>query len=313
MVETVPALFVRYRLPAPLIVGTGVLGTSVPTSLDGDPIIIHMPWVESFELQPPSVLDELALTKVIDPTTHMDMTWGYPSDLEEPASYAVDALLFEVRSPSDGGLKRLVTLAPGWFDRLRVWVEVLCAQDLDYHTPRKRLQLPGVGFTAWSAGSEVDVPWGTVHFDFDYGTPITVDRWIHILGLVGTGTEPAVEHTLLRSAELALVRKQIRRAVADAGTALEIALYRLLELSNLGGGSKLADVVLADDLWQATRLFNVARKVTAVPSSLRQEHITLRNKMLHKDAKLPTIEKAAEMVAAVRDVVELATPLPTSP
>src|ERR1700712_4226801 len=111
---------------------------------------------------------------------------------------------------------------------LKDWCEILTNQDLDIVAPRQRVRLGEKGWTCWHDSNPIPVlPRFTL--DFDYGAPLSQTRWNRLVMLAGAGTQPEIEHLLLRDARSAQMRGRFRRAVLDAATAIEIALYRLLK------------------------------------------------------------------------------------
>jgi hypothetical protein len=105
------------------------------------------------------------------------------------------------------------------------------------------------------------------------------------------------------------LRGQYRRAVIDAATALEIALYKLLLDVHRSAPSPLADELLRSaKRWTLRPLRATVARVCDVPSSISEELVTLRNDVVHKTARQPTRFESAAMISGATDAVTLATP-----
>ncbi|HVE45120.1 MAG TPA: hypothetical protein VNA57_00030 [Acidimicrobiales bacterium] len=241
--------------------------------------------------------------------------WGYPmswGSTSETTALAVTQIALTLTADAASArtvVTQSIATFPQWFDLLKDWVEVLTRQDLDPVAPRKRFELKGDRWAAWLGESELDVPHRFV-VDFAYGEPLSESRWTSLLTLVGEGSQPPVEHLLLRDARAAHVRRQYRRSVVDAATALEISLHRLLLAEHRRAPSLLADeFVRSAERWSLGRLQNTLNRLGLVPAGVTADLVRLRNSVVHKTAHEPSEGESATMLTAATDAVNMATPV----
>lgn len=302
-----------------------MLGTASPTELLGHLAEIHAPRLAGNGYAPvlvqPSVLsdkeDELDYSDGTDPEDDKPTSpWGWPTEWDgttQEAAFAVAQVVVTFQS-TDGAVSadavgRVVRGFQSWFLALKDWIEVLTHQDLDAVAPRRRVEVEGHNWAAWQGHETLKVPWRLL-VDFDYGEPLSLERWQRVLRLAGEGSEPPTEHLLLRDARAAHVRAQYRRAVVDAATALEIALYGLLLGAQASAPGPLADeLIRSARKWTLGTLRATVERVYGLPSSITEDLVTLRNDVVHKSARRPTEPESAAMLAAATDAVGIANPI----
>lgn len=315
-------LLVQYPLPAAVGVRLEVLGSIGATRLAGLPSQVYLPRLLETGypiLRQPGVLDGLVSEPEYsdgqDPDDpRPESPWGYPTSwvsAPEATAIAVTQILvsFESVDAADRTqlLERSMTALPLWFALLKDWCEVLTGQDLDDVAPRRRVQLEGEGWACWHADAPLTIDHRVI-FDLDYGEPLGKSRWDRLLVLVGTGTEPVVEHVLLRDARAAHVRGQYRRAVVDAATALEVSLHRvLLEMHRSSPSALSSELLRVAERWTLGNLVESLAKMGRLPPSVTGNLVKLRNEVIHKRAKEPTEAESAVMLIAAADSVSLAS------
>lgn len=319
------ALAASVPLPATIGVVPEVLGSITPTTI-GDVIVgVHLPQAREGEhhLFRPAVLDwqppepEYA-TYNRDPDDRPDSPWGHTiTDGPNPVFGVTRVVVVVVdqldESSAKPGLAALIEGFASWFDRAKDWCEVLTLQDLDYLAPRRLLTIEGDGWDAWWAQQDLEHS-GRLMFDFDYGEAVSLERWSRICELAGSGTSPATEHLLLRDSRAAVRRKNYRRSVIDAATAMEIALHSLLLAEHRANPSSLADQLLelAERWTLGTMIANVG-KFRDLPPGVNTNAVELRNKVVHRSAYTPSMTEAESWLALATSVVDLANPMPDVP
>lgn len=115
----------------------------------------------------------------------------------------------------------------GWFDAVRTWVETRTGQDLD---PGHRIYdavMHGVGLTFIEP--QLEHTGLSMTLTTPRIIPLSARDWAMIVESVREGLEPPLEEVLSRDARAAHTRGHYRRAIVDAATALEIALYRVIK------------------------------------------------------------------------------------
>jgi hypothetical protein len=320
-------LLVRYPLPVGVGVARDVLGDVSATCVGDRSGHVHLPRLRGEEpvLIQPAVLDSL-----IEEPRYVDGTdperdiltspWGWPLSWGTPGeqtSLAVSQVVVTLDHVMPAQAPDVLALCrkelPQWFTRLKDWCEILTKQDLDVVAPRERIRLDGKGWACWHDSNPIQVS-SRVFMDFDYGEPVSQTRWNRLVMLAGARTQPHTEHLLLRDARSAQVRRQYRRAVLDAATAMEIALHRLLAEKHRQHPSPLADeLIRLSERWSMGTLRRVVAGFGDLPPSMTDDLITLRNEVIHKKAKKPTGVESKTMLAAASDLVAIATPIDPSP
>lgn len=320
------ALILRCPLPAGVGFRLEGLGTAAPTRLAGRGAVVHLPRLLGGEpvLVQPAVLDglveepEYSVADVAE-DAGPGSPWGWPTSwgsTVETTALAVTQVVITVggvgTADAEAVVSKCIGAFPQWFRLLKDWVEVLTKQDLDYMAPRKRLELEGDRWAAWVGKADVEV---SVRFivDFDYGKPLHQARWARLLELVGAGSQPAVEHLLLRDARAAHVRRQYRQAVVDAATSLEIALHRLLLAEHRRDPTRLADELLRlAERWTLGTLQGTLERLGLTPPGVTADLVALRNSVVHKKAHEPTEAESTSMLQAATDASNTATPIDTA-
>jgi hypothetical protein len=281
---------------------------------------LHLPRLQNGgpALEWPAVLDALSGGVVFseDLTDELpESPWGYPNswgmgyDTTELGIARV-AIVFEATEPDVdlAFVKELANDVPRWFAHAADWCEVLYGQDLDHQSPRRHLHLEGDGWKLWYQGAMADVR-GRIHFDFDRGQPLTRPQWVEVVGLVGAGTRPPLSALLLRDARNALARRNGRKAVADAATALEIALHAiLLAVHRASPRPDTAEVVKKARRASLGVLVAELGRLGALPPGVDEPLVQLRNEVVHKTAKTPADEDAARLVSVATAACGVAWP-----
>lgn len=122
-----------------------------------------------------------------------------------------------------------------WFERLRSWIEVSTAQDLNWEHPRFHAEVEGGGLLVWlvdETGERGQKDRSLLTFHMNEERPAHLRAWLTAANLAGRQIGPPVSHRLMRDARAAYWRNQWRRMVLDASAACEIVMSEAL----LSGG-----------------------------------------------------------------------------
>lgn len=231
-----------YDLPAPLVVDLSVFGHAAPSRIGGLRISVVPPDSESGAFTPPALpgippdapelvdrqwvtelpsLDdgflELRRIGLVATANDSDVPAGRPGAGASVEDRIIDTLFVSIDS---------------WFDRLRTWVEVATAQDLDTQAPLFPAWIEGAGLRAWHSSGDI-TDRKRMRFTSRNERPVDVRLWEALLERAGHGYPP-LEHVLMRDARAALLRDQLRRAAIDAGAASELVLVQVADSALLG-------------------------------------------------------------------------------
>lgn len=318
------SVIVSVPLPATIALHPEALGAVSATMLLDVPVDVHLPISRPGEhhLFRPLVLNWQELEPEYtnyssEPDDRPECPWGYTGNEAEPTDTSVSEVVLVVSDIDDEDPDIVLrTLRRGfrpWFDAVKDWIEALTDQDLDYLAPRRRVAIEGDDWSAWHGRTELRTS-GPMEFDFDYGDPVSLQQWIRICELAGTGSRPSTEHLLLRDARGALKRNLHRRTVVDASTAMEIALYELLHAEFRSDQSKLAAQFMdLAERWTLGTLITNVSKIVALPAGLTTDLVHVRNKVVHRSAYTPTPAEAQDWLDMATAVVSQANPRPAVP
>jgi HEPN domain-containing protein len=133
-----------------------------------------------------------------------------------------------------------------------------------------------------------------------------VEIWQRSLDLASSGIDAPDEYRLLRDAQNALDQHHFRKVAIDAGTAVELALTRALEV-------RINDPAIAEALMKKFRMLGgritLARKYELeLPETIQTDLVQLRNAATHRYAVVSR-EAAERALELSREVVETHLPL----
>ncbi len=192
-----------------------------------------------------------------------------------------------------------------WFRDLGVWVELSSDQDMDPDDPLQGADTPGEGLALLSTHSgTVSIPRHATH------TSVIV-RNVNLINLptlrtlaraVSSQVRASDAHLLVRDGRAQLRRGHTRRAVIDAGTAVELALAdynRRGPKVNTGGRPTLGWYVNQPEIAAGA----------AVPTTTQAELVDVRNAAIHENV-LPSHAQADRALTLARGVLDRIEPLP---
>lgn len=323
MVPAQNQLLVQYPLPVGIDVARDVLGDVSATHIGDQTAHIHLPQLRG---EDPILIQPAVLDSVNEEPCYVDGTnpegdaptspWGWPLSWNTPgeqSAFAVSQVVMTLEKVMPARAADVLASCrkelPQWFSTLKDWCEILTKQDLDVVAPRERVRLDGRGWACWHDGDPIRVR-PRIILDFDYGDPVSQTCWNRLVQLAGSGIRPETEHRLLRDARSVHVRRQFRRAVLDAATAIEIALYNLIIKKQLQNPSPLVETLVElhgkIGVWAPCRTWSLSSE-TFRPS-MTNDLVALRNAVIHKQASKPTAEESKRMLEAAADLVAIATP-----
>lgn len=324
MVPVQNQLLVQYPLPVGIGVARDVLGDVSATHIGDQTAHVHLPQLRG---EDPILIQPAVLDSVNEEPCYVDGTnpesdaptspWGWPLSWNTPgeqSSLAVSQVVMTLEKVMPARATDVLASCrkelPQWFSTLKDWCEILTKQDLHVVAPRERVRLDGRGWACWHDGDPIRVR-PRIILDFDYGDPVSQTCWNRLVLLAGSGIQPETEHLLLRDARSAHVRRQFRRAVLDAATAIEIALYNLIIKKQLQNPSPLVETLIEvhGKNWSMGTMQNVVAKLGDLPPSMTNDLVALRNAVIHKQASKPTAEESKRMLEAAADLVAIATPI----
>jgi hypothetical protein len=325
-----PELVAVYRLPSPVGLTSGCAGKTLPVELGqirGRMLLPHLNWDgERPRLTTPSITEWA--TKTVEVEAQTKGGWGGPQ-LWDPVRNTVQhiylrAVAIELQAPvgsfsfhhEPGGLgvpdgqaiDELFHSIAGWWARFGEWVELCTNQDMDADSPLHSSTSPGDGLALIGTdGEEISTPRFSnklVLFTREVN-PLTVANIRLIAKLVNQRAEPSDSHELVRLGWSQLRRGHPRRAVIDAGAALELALAAFNQRgpkAKVGSRPTLGGYVNDKKISGAAQL----------PANTDRDVVKLRNTAIHKNVQ-PSPEQAELALRTVRSVLDRLDPLPSGP
>ena len=209
-------------------------------------------------------------------------------------------------APRGPKLSELFNDIDHWFDVLRTWIEMFGDQDLDADHPLSSGGRSGDGLRLLAFdGNEVSLLGENtvVQVVVRQIAPLTLGRLQRAIQLANADAMPSDSWLLLRDAFGPHRRLRHRRAVIEAGTAVELTLADFNS-----NGPKLKPKSGYPTLgWLAKKLKTQAK----LPSGLLPDLVDRRNAAIHKN-QTPTHEQSGAALRLAKQVLELHDSLPGS-
>lgn len=209
-------------------------------------------------------------------------------------------------APQGPKLSELFDNIDHWFDLLRTWIELFGGQDLDADHPLSSAGRAGNGLTLLAFdGTDVSLPGEntTMKIIVRQIAPLTLGRLQRAIRLANADATPSDSWLLLRDAFGSHRRLRYRRAVIEAGTAVELTLADFNSK-----GPKLKPRRGYPTLgWLVGKLKAKAK----LPAGLSTDLVDRRNAAIHKN-RTPTLEQSWTSLDLAKQVLELHDPLPGS-
>jgi hypothetical protein len=213
--------------------------------------------------------------------------------------------LYGLGAPQGPDVDAVFSHIDAWFQDLGVWVELSSNQDMDPDDPLRGEDTPGEGLALFSIESgTVSIPRDATHTNVIVRDvePINLPTLRALARNVNSQIGASDAHLLVRDGRAQLRRNHTRRAVIDAGTAVELALAdynRLGPKVNTGSGQTLG--------WYVKQPRIAAG--AAVPASTQVELVDIRNAAIHRNM-LPSHAQADRALTLAHDIVARLEPLP---
>jgi len=319
-------------LPVPIDVDFTTLGTRTRVRIAGHEGEICLPrlvWEAGSDQRPsldaPSVR---GVRQVVEwnRTPDQRIDWGRAwqwNPQNRTGCAGVDHALLRIATSdvSENALLSIAKVVEGsldvWYETVTDWLEVLTWQDLDHrHRLRNVHSRSCCGTAGWLAAigkgryrtAFFNPPISVVVGDRDASATPAQWRWA-IRAANGARSVPS-DHLLIRDARNAARRADVRRAVLDAATAVEISLAHFLD-GRLAGAN---EPFVVQRLLRQNRELGARTRVAAdagfvLPDSVQPDLIDVRNRVIHAN-DVPSPAAARRAVEIARTVVYLQTPLP---
>ena len=330
-VADVPALLM-VRFPGGIEVAADLLGTSWP--IEGLPaecrVVLPAP---PHDLGDDFTMPHLALPPAEDVQPGLDalqrsrsgMAWGRVMTRSQghAVSAHVDRVAVVARCGGPGGEWRerrsdwvddMVRALHEWTQRLLVWLEVSAGIDVRNDEP------PRTTWDEYVDGQVLFVPEGEPFVAQVARLPLTFsaaespavgsDAWSRSVSHASAATLPPFAHLLLADARAAVRRRDMRRAVIEAGTAAEVVLAEVITANMAGGPEEIDRVTQASG---AMGLYDLAAALGVwLPVSRERVAGQLagpRNAAAHAGL-VPTREVLGRALSVAASLVTSLSPLP---
>lgn len=310
-----------FELPHSVGVTADILGGDYPVKVDGMAVTIRFPRMEKSRNWPllvapefVNVFDDDGLSKVLD-----DLQWGAEAtrfqDNEPPTAWvSAVGLTTECEAGDEqAAADRLTDLMDAWWPSVCDWIEVLARQ---VHDALGNTLVLGPHHPIWAkpAGkvkrlyrqSPIDI---TIDLNDgpDAQLVLTVELLKVALARAAEGPPPT-EWILIRDGRRAHRSGSTRRAVIDFGTAVELALTKLLRDRLPELEEDVFEELLAGHRMLGARTALLKRLGGTLPEGTQKKLVDPRNRATHTGANPPPTESYGARLIAVK-IVEAAYPL----
>lgn len=321
-----------YQIPNSVTVTKGCLDKTVRVRIAGHAGRMRLPGLQwdddgSPRIVAPQMPDELrrhiSHWSAQSPTTHGRGFWGNVSEWHPQKRTIVGAhmravlLEFQVHRnaisygattsgvgrPEGAIVTDLLAGIDEWFDTFRSWLEVKYDQDIDPTDHVQEVTTLGRGLGLLTmADQQISSPaWATGHaITVHTSESVTLPSLRRAAMNAGQRLVPGEAHLLLRDARAALRRSQLRRAVIDAGSALELCLAdfnQTIVHANLRRNPTLGMYVRDAVIAQRGQL----------PASLMSTVVHVRNAAIHQNVT-PTHAQASVAIDEAARVIHRVQP-----
>lgn len=302
----------RYEFPERVFFLGTCLGLEAPFVLDEQEGVIGLPTAELVphsderpELLAPPLADQAVLAAI------PSLSWGYIGDAKE-GHFAAERCYVRIgaeypKAELEDRSKRLAYLIRPWFYRVIEWIEVLTGQDLYEHERpyTERDHRPYGSFYLYDGETYTNI----THQEGIWMTPwpleesLTPERWRFCLDASSKQQRPPLELLVMRDANAALMRGHYRKAVVDAGSAVEIALNRRIRQKLAGDNeAEVVEELLRSHPTLGRKLGLAKRLGLELPADAQQDLVEPRNRTVHR-GETPDSLAATVAVHIAGDVV----------
>jgi hypothetical protein len=196
----------------------------------------------------------------------------------------------------------------GWFDGLRTWIEVAVDQDVDPNHPISAGSQVGAGLilvTDDDGTLSLPVSAHEIHVTMSTEELVDLTQFRKAVELANARSQPSDAHILLRDGRAAARRGSRRRAVIDAGGAVEMTLAA----HNRTAVGVMPRPGAMPTLGWYIRQPEVIRATGLAEQALLDDLVTPRNEAIHQN-RVPSHADTQTALATAQRVVTALDPLP---
>jgi len=227
----------------------------------------------------------------------------------EQTSIQYSNYLYGLGHPQGEQLTEIFSSYDEWFEDFRTWLEALTMQDLERSDRPKSMQMVGSGLLIWTEPNDlISLPASANHIKLSIDKTlerykISLPKMRLALKLTESGSLPPLTHILLRDSRAAFRRRQYRRAVIDAGSAVETCLkdYAAARGINLGARPMLGSIINNGPL----------QSLIHMPPNTQAKLVNTRNDAIHHN-RVPSQHQTKAAISIATKIITTAEPLPRS-
>lgn len=322
----------RYRLPHPIAMQPGCSDMSVSAAFGafaGSLTLPRLTWDgESPGVAAPSAyesLPDVAKRRLAESRTPGSPSWGRVTNHRvtgEVERWWVHAVLLdddataeqfsylpgnrsgETGTPTGPFVDSALDSVDPWFERVAQWIEVRSDHDMGIHGGLGRSHVRGRGLTLVTVeDARVSLPAEsrTLLVAGSTTRPLSPEVWRSVVTCASRGEDPTDEQLLLADARAALRRQQFRRAVIDAGTAVEVVIQRRVHVL-LEGEDQWIGKALNFNTRSLGWLVDKVGEPLGLPADVRKKLVEPRNDAVHRNIS-PERGRAEEAVRMAETTV----------
>ena len=306
------------EFPGPLFVALDALGKIVPTKIGDLAVRLHFP------SQPPKSNNEAPFLRgpatgrrKLDERLHPPPRWGQQTGTAAQVNVVrITGNIAETTSPlGPDSLSNVQFACRSWFNMARDWIASWSGQPRLLDRITRSAPTIGVSYGLsprhlWQASEPPTVI-------FNVGLrPATGEQVRAGFRMAGLGTAAPLHRTLLLDARETLLLGDTRRAVIDAGSAVEVALAEAL--MNSAKPHKMPRTFVEESILQANGAVGLVKLYTSLglgplPVSANRIMNQLagpRNRAAHSGSS-PTAQEASRAISVALSVIDAALPMPS--
>lgn len=223
----------------------------------------------------------------------------------DPANITYSRYLHGRGHPQGNGIQKLFADIDKWFESLSTWIEVSLDQDTNPTNPIRTIKIKGYGLQVLTIDEGVvslPASANNIAVMLKSWQPVTLGLLRKIIGHVNNGLIPSDAHLLLKDGRAELRRNHYRKAVIDAGSAVEITLAdfndRVTHI-NTGPRPTLGWYVNQPTINSQANL----------PSNTKDDLVEIRNKAIHHN-RVPSYNETQLALNLAKQIVGYIDPLP---
>lgn len=206
--------------------------------------------------------------------------------------------------PGGAEVEALFSGVDGWFENFRTWIEVAVDQDADPQSPIRGVSVPGEGLqivTVEGPVSSLPASASLISVFVDQSERLNLKTLRRILAKLRTLTAPGDAHLLLRDARADFRRGRLRKAVIDAGSAVELTLA-----DANAKGPKVNTGPRPTLGWFVDQ--PAISTFASLPPSTKTDLVGVRNDAIHSNV-VPSVTAAQLALELARSIVNRVDPL----